>query len=101
MAKRKIKHEPTDYHTAMNLHYNGVAGEYITMIPARNLTPLDVVTTAARLDMSVGGFVDMVTVQAKNKNGAALYIIPIEDKPKKIKTGDDEPKPEIEEQSHG
>lgn len=94
MAKKNRKHEPTDYHTAVNLIYNG-NGEYVINIPARDLSPLDVVETAARLDMSIGEFVGLVTVKLKNNDGESLYIIPIEDAPNDV--GDYEP---IEEDEH-
>ena len=76
MAKRKGK-TVDDYCDATPLIYNG-EGAYIINIPARDLTALDVCETAARLDMSVGEFIGVVTINAKNEHGGALYIVPVE-----------------------
>lgn len=90
MGKRKKRVD--DYHEAVGLSYNG-DGEYIINIPMRDLSVLDVVETAARLDMSVGEFTGLVTVQAKNKNGEALYIIPVEATQKVETRGDNDNEP--------
>ena len=96
MAKRKSK-QVEDYNEATPLLYNG-SGEYIITIPARDLSALDVCNTAALLDMSVGEFVGVVTINAKNKDGGALYIVPVEAKPPKEDPRNDEPIPPIEDE---